>query len=76
MEDFILKAISQVNEKVEPIFGQMYWYLDTTYQDGDTAFLMGYAEDSTSFVELAVYQNNEIQVRFFDGESWELQQDF
>lgn len=74
--DFISKAISQVNEKVEPIFGQMYWYLDTTYQDGDTAFLMGYAEDSTSFVELAVYPDGEIQVRFFDGENWDLQTGF
>jgi hypothetical protein len=74
MEDFITTAIAEANEKIQPIFGDIYWYLATDYQPDQTAFLMGYSE-SNDFVELSIYPDGEKQIRFFEGrdEGWVLQ---
>jgi hypothetical protein len=75
MEDFILEAIKEANKKIEPIFGEIFWYLSVEYQPDQPAFLMGYSENN-DFVELSIYQDGEKQIRFFEGrdDGWVLQE--
>ena len=75
MEDFIVKGIARLNEKLTPDLGTIFWYLDTDYQEGDPAYPMGYAESSQSFIDVGIHQDeteDRINIRLFDGEDWNL----
>jgi hypothetical protein len=76
LEKFITKAIADATKKIEPIFGEIYWYLSVDYKPGEAAFLMGYSENN-DFVELSIYQDGERQIRFYEGREagWVIQDD-
>jgi hypothetical protein len=76
MEDFIKEGIAQLNEKLTPDYGTIFWYLDTDYQEGDPAYLMGYAQRDNKFIDIGIHKQDDedstINIRIFDGEDWNL----
>lgn len=70
MEDFITEAIDKLNAQLEEKYGSIFWYLDTDYEEGEPAYLLGRSVQDNEFIDVSIYPEGEVKVYTFDGEDW------
>ena len=63
----IRNVLSKVTDLLEPRFGEIMWHLDTEWQEGNTAFFLGYNEGN-DFVELSVYAYTTYTIRYLTAD--------